>query len=194
MEPFEVVAAPLTVWVGPVGTAFPDVDEAPSGTWFKLGTSGDKNYGDDGVVVTHQQTITPWTPAGSTMPRKVWRTSEGIMIGFTLVDISAPQYAKILNDGSVTQTAAGAGTPGYDSVPLYQGIEVAAFALVARGLSPADEALAAQYQVPIVYQGAEPAVTYNKGTPAGLAIQFTALFDDDSGGVGDLIVQTAVAS
>lgn len=116
------------------------------------------------------------------------------MIGFTLVDISAQQYAKVLNDAAVTQTAAGAGTPGFDSVPLYQGIEVAAYALIARGLSSVDEALAAQYQVPIVYQNAEPAVTYNKGTPAGLAIQFTALFDDDSAGFGDLVVQDAVAS
>lgn len=193
MEPFEVVMAPLTLWLAPVTTAFPDVDEAPSGSWTKVGTSGDKNY-DTGVTVTHQQTITPWTPAGATMPRKVQRTAEGFMIGVTLADTSAAQYAKALNDAAVTQTAAGTGTPGYDSVPLYQGIGVATYALLARGLSPADESMSAQYQVPIVYQGGEPAPVYDKGAPAALALQFMALYDEDSTGVGDLIIQTAVAN
>src|SRR3990167_8660628 len=110
--PYEIVAAPLTVWVAPTGTAFPDVDTAPNGSWTKLGTSGDKNYADDGVTVTHEQTIETFTPAGSTAARKAWRTEEGLLVEFVLVDISADQYAKILNDATVTDTGAGAGTPG----------------------------------------------------------------------------------
>lgn len=190
--PHEIVAAPLTVYVAALGTAFPDVDEAPVAAWLKLGTSGDKNYSEDGVTVTHEQTIEVFRPAGGTAARKAFRTEEGLLIEFTLVDISAAQYAKVLNNATVTQTAAGAGTPGTDKFDLLQGLDVAAFALLARGKSPADNALSAQYQVPKVYQAASPAPAYVKGTPAGLAIQFAAL-DDSVDAFGELVIQTAVA-
>ena len=55
--PYEVVAQPFTLWVAPVGTAFPDVDTAPDGSWTKVGTSGDLNYTEDGVTVTHSQSV-----------------------------------------------------------------------------------------------------------------------------------------
>lgn len=191
--PHELVAAPLTVWLAPVATAFPDVDEAPAVAWEKLGTSGDKNLTEDGVTVTHDQTVVAWRPAGSTAARKAFRTEESLMIEFTLADISAAQYARILNDAAITQTAAGAGTPGTDEFDLLQGLDVTRFALLARGVSPADNDLAAQYEVPICYQGASPAPVFRKGEPAGLACQFIAL-EDDSAGFGQLVIQTAEAS
>lgn len=195
MEPMEVIANPLELWLAPVGTAFPDVDEAPADPWFLVGTSGNRNYEEDGVTVTHEQTVTPWTPAGSTMARKVWRTEEGLMIGVSLTDLSSAQYAKALNDADVAQTAAGSGTPGFDAISLYQGIEVAAFALIARGLSSFDESMAAQYQVPRCYQSENPTPVFKKGQPAFLACKFTALYDEDSpdAPVGELVIQTAVA-
>lgn len=192
--PLEVVANPLTVWVAPTGTDFPNVDAAPDGDWFLLGTSGAANYEDAGVTVTHDQTITTWTPAARTMPRRIWRTAEGFSVAFSLTDISSAQYAKTLNDATVTQIAAGSGTPGYDSIELYQGLTVAVFALLARGLSPFDESMAAQYQVYQAYQGANQAPVYTKGTPATLAITLSALFDEDNDGVGQLIIQTAVSN
>lgn len=193
--PHEIVAAPLTVWLAPVGFAFPDVDETPIPTmgWEKLGTSGDKNYDEDGVTVTHGQTIEVFRPAGSTAARKAWRTEEELLIGFTLVDLSAAQYARVLNDVTVTQTAAAAGVPGTDAFPLLQGLDVTLFALLARGASPANNALTAQYEVPIVYQAESPEPVWKKGEPAGLAIQFAALLHDTLG-FGKLRVQTAAAA
>lgn len=191
--PHEVVAAPYTIYLAPIGTAFPDVDEAPAVAWDLLGTSGDENYDEAGVTVTHSQTVEPWTPVGTTAPRKAFRTSEGLSIGFTLVDTSAAQYARILNDATVTQTPPGAGTPGTDEFDLLQGLVVAQFALLARGMSPANNLLAAQYEVPIVYQGAEPAPVFEKGVPAGLECEFMVL-KHDSLGIGKLVIQTAVAS
>lgn len=192
-DALEVVASPLTVWVAPTGTDFPLVDAEPDGDWFLLGTNGDGNYEDAGVTVTHEQTITTWTPAGRTMARKAWRTAEGFSIGFSLTDITSAQYAKTLNDATVTQIAAGMGTPGYDSIELYQGLTVAKFALLARGLSPFSESFAAQYQVYQAYQGANQAPVYTKGTPATLAVMFSAFFDEDNDGVGELINQTAAS-
>lgn len=187
MEPYEIVASPLTVWVAPVGTAFPDVDAVPSGTWFKLGTSGDKNYDDDGVTVSHEQSLEVFRGAGSTKPRKAWRTEEDIVVGFTLVDVSASQYAKILNDAAVDTEVAGPGTPGTKTVTLDQGIEVSQLALLARGVSPEGEEFVAQYQIPRCYQSANPSPVYGKTGPAGLECEFRTLESDDP---TELVIQT----
>lgn len=185
--PFEIVAAPLTVYVAAVGTAFPSVDAAPNGSWTKLGTSGTKNYDEDGVTVTHSQTIETFTPAGGTGPRKAWRTEEGLLVGFNLVDLTPEQFAKVLNDAAVATVG---GPPAVKEILLLQGLTVARFALVARGLSTVNDALPAQYQVPICFQNAEPEPVYKKGEPAMLACEFMAL-EHDTLGFGKLIVQTA---
>lgn len=184
--PYEIVAAPLTLYLAAVGTAFPAVNAAPAGTWTKLGTSGDKNY-EGGVTVTHEQTTTTFTPGGGTAPRKAWRTEEALRIAVTLVDLSPEQYAKILNDVAVTTTA---GPPATKDFNLLQGLDVARFALLARGKSPVLDTVNAQYQVPIVIQSGNPEPVYQKGEPAGLAIEFMAL-EDAALGFGKLMIQTA---
>lgn len=190
MEPYEIVASPLTVWVAPVGTAFPAIDAAPGAGWFKLGTSGDKNYADEGVTVGHEQTIEVFRGAGSTKPRKAWRTEEDIPFTFTLVDVSAEQYAKVLDDATVTVTASGVGVAGKKTFTLDKGVEVAQYALLARGKSPADEQFSAQYQVPRCYQSGSHAVQYGKTAPAGLECEFRTL---ESSTPTELIIQTAAA-
>jgi hypothetical protein len=185
--PNEIIAAPLTVYVAPLATAFPAVNAAPAGAWFKLGTSGDKNYDEEGVTVTHEQTIETFTPAGGTAPRKAWRTEEGLLIEFTLVDLTPEQYAKVLNDATVTTDA---GPPAIKRQDILLGLSVKALALLARGKSSVNNALTAQYEVPIVYQAAAPAPVYAKGAPTGLACQFVAL-EDATSGFGRLVNQTA---
>lgn len=185
--PYEVICNPLTVYLAPVGTAFPATNAAPSGSWFKLGTSGTKNYDEKGVTVTHSQTVATWTPAGGTGARKAYRTAESLAIDFELVDLTAEQYAEILNGATVTTAA---GPPATKSFNLQQGLSVALFALLARGVSPINDSLPAQYQVPIVYQAANPAPVYSKGAPAGLACQFVSL-EDATAGFGTLVLQTA---
>lgn len=196
--PLEILAAPFTIWLAPVGEAFPNVDTAPAVNWAKLGTNGDINYDEDGVTVTHEQTIETWRGLGSTGPVKSWRTEEELLIAFTLVDISAAQYAKVLNDATVTATAAGVGVPGTDEFGLTQGAEVAQFALLARGASPGQATGSAQYEVPKVFQNANPEPVYQKGEPAGLACEWVALEDiaaaSRSERFGRLVIQTADAS
>lgn len=185
--PYEVIVAPLTVYVAPVGTAFPAVNAAPGGSWFKLGTNGSKNYNAKGVTVTHNETLGTFTPAGGTAPRKVFRTDEQTLIEFELVDLTIEQYAKLLNDATVTTTV---GPPAIKDINLMQGLTVATFALLARGVSPLLDTLPAQYQVPIVYEAASPSIVYAKGTPAALDCQFAAL-EDAMLGFGKLVVQTS---
>lgn len=190
--PYEIVASPFTIYVAAVGESFPAIDAAVAGNWVKLGTSGNRNYEDEGVTVTHDQNIEVFRGAGETGPRKAWRTEEDLKVGFTLVDLSPAQYAKVLNDASVTTVAQSSGVAGQKHFPTKQGLTVARFALLARGLSTVDDSLTAQLEVPISYQGGNPEPKHAKDAPAGLECEFTALVDDTLG-FGKLRIQTTVA-
>lgn len=170
--PHEIVAFPLTIWVAPTGTAFPAVNAAPAGTFFQLGTAGAKNYDEAGTNVSHPQTVETFTGAASTAPRKAFRTQEGLVLGFTLVDTTPEQYAKVLDDAAVT-TVGGAG--GHKDFSLLRGVDVKQYAMLARGESSVDNALTLQLEWPTVYQSGDPAPAWSKGAPAGLGIEFTAL-------------------
>ena len=177
MTPYEIIGAPLTLWLAPVGTAFPLIDGDPAVAWIKVGTSGDRNYSDAGVTVTHNQTLDQARPAGSVGPVKAFRTAEDLMISLELWDITLEQYATALNAAAITTTAAGAGTAGFKKLGLSQGESVTTYALLARGVSPYGDGFNAQYEVPRCYQSASPKPVFNKGKPAGLALEFAALED-----------------
>lgn len=177
MQPFEIIAAPFEVYIAPVGEAFPQVDTDPAGNWELLGTSGNLNYSDDGVTITHEQTIEQFRPLGSTGPIKAARTEEGLLIGLTLWDVTMEQYRRVLNDNAVTQTPANTGVPGTREVNIYRGLSVATMALLIRGPSPYDESFNMQYEVPRVFENASPEVVYQKGEPAAIELEFAALID-----------------
>jgi hypothetical protein len=200
-EPFEILAAPFDIWLAPYGTAYPLVDDTPAVAWELLGTNGARNYDEAGITVTHEQTIETFRALRGTGPVKAFRTAEGLMLGFTLVDISLEQYARVLNDVTVTDVPAAGVNPGYRHMPLHQGPDVSVFALLARssgtGGSPYGDNLYMQLEVPKVFQSANPTPVYRKGTPAGLAVVFTALEDLDAATdderFGRLVAQDAVS-
>ena len=193
LSTLEVICAPYTIWLAPTGTTFPDVDADPAAGWAKLGTSGDKSYDEKGVTMTFDESLNTFTPAGSTAPRKVWRVSEQIGVGADIADMTAPTFAKILNDATVTQTGAGVGVAGTDSVPLLKGTDVALFACLVRGTSPAGADFAAQFELPIVYQSGNLSVVYSKSGASMLAANLLTL-EDDATGFGSYVVETAAAS
>ena len=177
MEPYEIIVAPFEVWLGPVPTTFPYADDVPAGNWKLLGTNGKDNYSEDGITLTHEQTINQIRTLGSTGPKKVTRPSENLTIALILDDLTAEQYAKVLNGVTLTDVPAASGTPGTRDVLLRQGLAVTTFCLLCKGVSPYGDGWAMQYQVPIVYQSANPAPVFNKGDAAGLALEFTAIED-----------------
>lgn len=198
MKPYEIIISPFEVFMAPEGTSFPDVDETPAAPWALLGTNGVKNYSEDGVTVTHEQTVEQHRTLGSTGPMKAKRTEESLMVEFVLEDLSLEQYAKILNNVSVADTPAGAGTPGIRTIPLRQGSDVATFAVLVRGPSAYADGFVSQYQIPRVYQGANPAPAFTKGEAAGLQVQLVALEDpnaaSDAERFGLLVMQDAAAT
>lgn len=191
--PFEIIAAPFEVYVAATGTAFPDLSVTPPGAWTLLGTSGSKNYDEEGVKITHEQTIEEFTPLGLSAPRKAFRTNESLVVEFQIVDMSAAQYAKVLNGPTVTNTSQGSGIAGNLNFPLLQGLSVSLFALLCRSEeSAAGNSFRTQYEVPIVYQNAAPEPTATKGEPMRLQCEFRALWDSALG-FGKYRSQNAVA-
>ena len=181
MEPHEIVSAPLQAYVAPVGESFPDIDEAPAGNWVLLGESGSLSTSEEGLTIQHPQEFFEVKVDGSTAVQKVFRTSESLVIGFTLYDLQAEEYSRILNDNTVTTVAAASGVAGEKSVKIYRGLVVAVHALLVRGkTSPEQDAADAQYEVPKVYQSGGPDLTYAKGEVAGLAFEYMAIFDRGS--------------
>ena len=197
-EPYEILVGPLEVYLAPVGESWPDVDTTPGGNWTLLGTNGKQSYEDSGVTVTHNQVLGSKRTAYGTGKKKVWRTEEDFSISFSLVDMTLETYAKILNNKTVTETAAASGTPGYKEINIYQGHTVNTFALLLKGYSPYDdENYYAQYQIPIAYQTDNPAPVFTKSDAAMLKCTWEALEDpnaaSDDERFGKMVFQNAAA-
>ncbi|MEK7765274.1 MAG: hypothetical protein AAB368_03455 [bacterium] len=180
--PFEIVAAPFTLYWAAVGTAFPATPAvAPAAAWTLVGASGDRNYKERGVTVTHEQNVQLFRGLGSTGPVKAFRTSEALRISLELADITLEMYRLALNNNTVTDVAAISGVAGYRRIDLYQNLTVAQMALLVRGQSPyVDDAFKVDFRIPVVVQIASPAPVHMKGEPAGLALEFTALEDPNA--------------
>jgi hypothetical protein len=197
-EPYEIIAAPFTAWLAPVGTPFPDIDEDPTAPWVKVGSSGDLNYLEDGVKVSHAQSMNFFRALGDCGSRKVFRTSEDLKISLTLADLTLEAYSLALNDALIDETPASPGVAGVKKIGLSRGFGVATHALLVRGPSAYMENGASQYEVPLAAQTGNPEPVFKKDTPAALALEWTALVDpdaeDDSERFGRLVVQTEEAA
>lgn len=192
-QPFEIIVAPFDVYVAPAGEAAPDLADAPAGNWALLGTNGKRNYSEDGVTVRHNQSLTEIRVAGTTGPVKAVRTEEGLVISLTLFDLTPAQYAKALNDATVSNTGAGVGTAGKNEFNLLQGTAVNELALLVRGdVSPEGDNFKSQYWIPRAVQSGSPEPVFQKGEPAGLALEFMAI-EDANDGFGTFEAQDAAA-
>lgn len=198
MQPYEIITAPFAAYVAPTGTTFPTLNAAPGVGWTLLGTNGTRSQDEDGITLTHEQTVNEIRAAGSTGPLKAARAEEGLVIAFNLMDLTLEAYSYVLNGNDVTETAPGAGTVGTVEMGLSRGFTVREFALLLRGPSAYDEDLLAQYEVPRAYESASPAPNFTKGAAAVLAVEFRALEDlaasNEEERFGRLVMANAPAS
>jgi hypothetical protein len=192
-----MVVGGAEVWLAPVGESYPDVDNSPSGNWAKLGSSGKKDYSEDGITINHEQTLNQFRSLGSTGPRKVSRSEENLTVTGVLEDLTLEQYAKILNDVSVSSgTTSGSGAD-IKEITTRQGLDVSLFALLIRIPNAYGDSWQAQVQIPRVYQSDNPSPVFSKDEKAGLAFTFTALEDEnastDAERFGKIVHQTSNA-
>lgn len=175
----EIIAGPLDVYLAAVGTAFPDPNVAPSAPWTLVGKKGSRNYMEEGVTIAHPQTVEPFTPLGSTVARKAFRVNEEVRVRLVLADASLEAYALALNHNDVDSDNA------IKSISLKRGLTINERAVLVRGagMSAEGENLARQFELLRGVQVGTPEVVYMKNQPAGIALEWLALEDDD-GNVG----------
>lgn len=196
--PHEIIAAPYTLWAAPVGTTFPRIDDTDAviiaaARWTRIGTSGAANYDEAGVTVSHDQSTNFFRGAGSTAPRKGFRTEEDLTIGLSLADLSPDQYAHAINEAAITTVAAATGIAGEKFMSLYRGPQLATLALLLRGMSTVDNTLFAQYEVANASEDGSPSPVFTKGNVAMLALNFRSINAAGDGvGFGTLRIQTAI--
>ena len=110
MQPYEILADPYTIYLAPVGTPFPAIDDdeqdfiaggSPGGEWFRLGSSGNRNYEEGGVTITPEQETSEFRGAGETAPQ-LQRSRDSNVPDTRLTRLSDGKSATCFN---------GAGTP-----------------------------------------------------------------------------------
>lgn len=169
--PEELLAVPFNIYLAAAETEEPALDASVPVGWTLLGQLGNDEYDEDGITVTHEQTIEYFRGLGSTIPIKAFRSQEGLTLGVVVRDVSMETYAKILDDASIIEDVNGG-----ESVQLYRGYNVGAFALLMRSADgPYGEGRPMHFWIPKVVQSGNPAPVFKKGTPAGLALTFTAM-------------------
>lgn len=173
--PEQNLAFPLTLYLAPVGTPMPLIDDDPAvdfdPAWEVLGTDGDKDYDDSGVVVGQNETVFDLIPAGSTSVKKRFRTGEGNLVKLNLIDVSPDMWAKVLNDQQVTTVAPTLGQAGEKRFSLHRGDQVASFAVLARGVSAVDNTLNLQFEYPKAFVSVNGETTFNKGVATALPVE-----------------------
>lgn len=198
LAPLHIIAGPLEIWTAPVATAFPEVDEDPGGSWTKVGASGADDYAEDGVSVSHPQSISLWRGLGSEGPRKAFRSEGGVIVRVDVADLTAEAFKLALNGNTITTTSASSGVPGTKKIGLSRGLEVAQYAVLVRGASPYGDDFKRQYEIPVAVVTSTQEVKPTKTDPGMLTIEFTALEDPSASSaaekLGRLVCQTAVAS
>ena len=176
--PFEMVAAPVTIFVAPEATLPPDLSLAlpdASVLWRFLGLHGADSISDDGVAATFDETMERQRALGSTGVRKLFRSEEDFMMAFSLMDVTVETVADALSGLPVTSVAAGSGTAGYRRVNILRGFNVLNQAFLMRGFSPYGDGMAAYYWLPKGYASFSGEVSYTKEGAAMIPIEVMAI-------------------
>lgn len=189
MNQFSIMTGVGRIYIADVGTAFPDVEDAPGVSWRDLGDT------QDGVDVEHSDKIEKIRTDQRTGAVKATRTEEDVMIKTKLAEHTLENLADALGV-TLVDTAPGAGTIGTREIHLHRGATVAEYAVLFRGFSPYLSGNG-QYEIPRVIFGKVDGVKYEKGKNAGIPITFEALEDLDASTederFGRLIAQDAAA-
>lgn len=181
--PYEIIAGPATLYVAPAGTARPDIAThpllAPTDPWVVIGTNGDLNYDEQGVRLASPQEVVKWKALGDTGSRKAFRVSEDFMVGLKVVDLKLDVWKLALNQNTITDTPAGA-EAGHQKIGLSRGPGVASIAILIRFPSPYGADLWAQIWMPRAINEAAVETLFQKGTPAGLDLEFSSMVWEDA--------------
>ena len=176
----EIINGTFEVYTAAINTAYEDIATDTIVGWDKIGTNGNRLYGEDGVSMSLSQEMQKHFFAGGTEVLKISRSQEELMISFTLFDLVSAQFVKAFNLAtSTTDTVAGSGTGGHQSWDLLRGLSVDGLALLVRGNNKSPDLITenVQIEIPHVIQAANLEIVYNKADDAGLKFELQAVAD-----------------
>lgn len=185
--PYEIIAAPFTVYAAVVGTAFPTVDAVPAAAWATVGTSGDLNYFEDGVIINIPQKFDFFRALGDSASRKVFRVEEDLTVELTLADLTLEQFQHAVNGNAITTVPSSSGIAGYKKIGLSRGFSVATVALLVRGPSPYGDNMTWQLEIARAAQTGSPKTVFRRNVPAGLDLMWTSLVDPSAASASERI-------
>lgn len=189
MDAYALLTKVGRIYLAPVGTAFPDLTDAPASPWRDLGDT------QDGVDLNSDDKVELIRTDQRTGPVKATRTDETVVVKTKLAEMTLENLADALG-ATLTDTAAGSGTIGTREINLHRGSDVQEFAFLFRGDSPYGN-FPAQYELPRAYCDEVGAIKYDKGKNVAIPVTFKCLEDleaaTDDERYGRLVVQDAVA-
>lgn len=188
MPELEIINGPLEVWWGPVGEPFTVIGSPPAGNWMLLGTSGDKNYAEDGVIVSFNKSLEFWRSLGSPFPRKGFITEADIIITVTMADMTLAMMRLAFNQNAVTTSSP------TDSIELDIGLDPSEIALQIRGEGKSPQLIggALQYELNRVVEEGSHDLAHVKSDPVMAELVFRSIYDDGvANPAGRLVVEIA---
>lgn len=188
ITPYEVRVGPGRVYVAPTGTAFPLVGAAPAAAWIDLGRT------EGGVTIRHTKETEAITVDQAMLPVKEVVTAKRLEIEFALAEITVERYAKLLEDATITTTAAGTGVPGTKKVTLFGNDSHKQFAMLVRVPSGSFDG-DSQYELKNVVRGSgDMEMAFKKGEKTVIPTTWVALEDSaNPGQFGTYVEYTAAA-
>ena len=176
----EIINGAFDVYMAPVDETYTDLSQTPAGNWAKIGTSGKRHYGEDGVVLSVNQETANHAFAGGTEVLKVSRTLEEMVVSFTLYDLNSAQIVKAWNLATTTtDAAAGASAGGSQSFDLLRGLAVTSKALLIRGEDKSPDLITenVQIEIPACVQIGSLELVFNKADNVGVKFELQAIAD-----------------
>lgn len=189
MDQYSILTGVGRLYIAPVGTAFPALTAAPSGSWRDLGDT------QDGLEVEFSDKIEKTRTDQRTGAVKAVRTEEDCMVKTKFAEATLENLGDAIG-ADVTDTPPGAGTIGTRAIYLHRGATVEEYAVLVRGSSPYYGGNA-QYEIPRAIFGKVDALKYDKGKNVGIPVTFEALEDwnaaTEAERFGRVIAQDAAA-
>lgn len=185
-QPFSVMAGAFTAYVAIDGTIEPlNLSATPTTPWAVLGVNGSKDYDEDGITISPDDTREVFRGLGGTGIRKQWRTEEDLTAGFKVYDATPEHVAKVFGTTLIT-TATAVATSASKAAPLKRGQLVSTMALLLRGDGggPYADGQPAQFWFPRVSVGDIGELVSAKGTPMGTELTFE-VWDHETLGFGN---------
>lgn len=174
MSAYSVLKGVGKIYLAPVGTAYPTLDDDPAAdpNWTYVGPTA------DGITAEADETINEFASDQEIGTVDAIRSEEKLMLTANLFEATLENIAKVMSQ-TVTDVAAGVGTYGYRKIGLSRGVDVALSAILYRFKSPYGN-FPAQLEIPYGYISGKISLAWKKDDKVVVPSEFHAFIDPNA--------------